>query len=109
MEFRHLAEAPLRTKLDVLALCAFGEPAKDPLFKELDKALEGALSEAVKAESFEGKPQQVLTFFTGGKTAARRIVLIGAGARGEFSLASLRDVTALVSAAAGRVSAASVG
>jgi leucyl aminopeptidase len=109
MEFRQLAEAPLRTKLDVLALCVFGEPTKEPLFKELDKALGGALIEAAKSESFEGKPQQVLTFFTGALLPARRVVLVGAGARGEFSLTTLRDVTAVVSSAAGRVNAAEVG
>jgi len=72
-------------------------------------ALGGALTETAKAESFEGKPQQVLTFFTGGDIPARRVVVVGAGPRAEFSLASMRDVTALVAAAAGRVSASQVG
>jgi len=92
----------------MLAITTFGDPSRDPVFKILDKALDGGLTEAARGESFEGKPQQCLSLWTGGKIAARRVFVVGLGAKGDVSAASLRDAGALVAQAANRGSAQSV-
>ena len=81
----------LSSQVDVLALTSFGDPTKDAVFKSADAALGGHLAEAAKHESFEGKTGQVLSLSTHGKLPAKRVVVIGAGARGDFSNASMRD------------------
>ena len=108
MEFRQLTGAALSTDADVLAFVTFGDPSKDALLREIDKALGGHLSESATAESFTGKPLQSLTVHTHGKISARRVIVIGGGAKSEFSIPSLRDVTATLCAAAARFSAKSI-
>jgi leucyl aminopeptidase len=109
LEVTLLTGPALAATVDVLAFTTFGEPAKDPVFKSADQALGGHLAEAAQHESFEGKSGQVLTVYTGGKLPAKRVVVIGAGARKEFSNASIRDVAAAVGQTANKVGAASVG
>jgi leucyl aminopeptidase len=109
MEFRHVTESAVTAPADVLAFCVFGDPNKDANFKLFNSAVGGHLAEHAQAESFEGKPQQTLIFVNrDGKVASRRLVAIGAGARGDFSLTSLRDVAAAAAAAANRVGAKNV-
>src|SRR6185503_4206012 len=86
----------LDSKVDILALTTFGDPAKDAVFKSADQALGGHLAEVAKHESFEGKSGQSLSVYTHGKLPAKRIVVCGAGARADFSNAAIRDVTASV-------------
>jgi leucyl aminopeptidase len=50
----------------------------------------------------------VLAMYTHGKLAAKRVVVVGAGARGDFSIPNLRDVTAAVAQTANKVGAATV-
>ena len=99
----------LNSQVDVLALTSFGDPTKDAVFKSADQALGGHLAEAAKHESFEGKTGQGLSLSTHGKLPAKRVVVIGAGARGDFTNSSMRDVTAMIAQAANKVNAASVG
>ena len=65
--------------------------------------------EAAKAESFEGKTGQTLTMHTLGKLPAKRVLVVGAGAKRDFTDPSVRDVTAAVAQTANRVGAATVG
>lgn len=99
----------LQAQVDVLAFTTFGDPSKDAVFKSADQALGGHLTEVAKAESFEGKAGQSLSIYTQGKLPAKRVVVIGAGARGDFSNANLRDVTAAIAQSANKMNAASVG
>ncbi len=108
MEFQYVNEPARSARADLLAITTFGDPTKDPLFRSLDAALEGVLSEAARAESFEGKPQQCLSLWTAGKLPARRVLVVGLGARGEVTAATLRDTAAVIAQAANRTSAASV-
>src|SRR4051812_36296884 len=98
----------LAAQVDALALTTFGDPTKDAVFKSADQALGGHLSEVAKQESFEGKTGQVLNVHTHGKIPAKRVVVIGAGGRGDFANASVRDVTAAIAQTANKISAASV-
>ncbi len=99
----------LSAQVDLLAFTTFGDPTKDAVFKSADQALGGHLGEVAKHESFEGKTGQVLTLYTHGKLPAKRIVVAGAGGRGDFTNASLRDLAAVVVQTANKVGAASVG
>src|SRR4051794_27058753 len=98
----------LAAQVDVLALTTFGDPTKDAVFKSADQALGGHLSDVAKQESFDGKTGQIVSVHTHGKIAAKRVVVIGAGARGDFTNANLRDVTAQIAQTANKINAASV-
>jgi leucyl aminopeptidase len=105
-----LLTAPaLEAQVDLLAFTTFGDPTKDAVFKSADQAVGGHLTEVAKHESFEGKTGQLLTLYTHGKIAAKRIVVVGAGGRGDFTNASLRELAAAVAQTANKVGAASVG
>jgi len=98
----------LQSQVDILALTTFGDPSKDAVFKSADQALGGHLGEVAKHESFDGKVGQVLAMYTHGKLPAKRVVVVGAGSRNDFSIPNLRDITAAVAQTANRVGAASV-
>jgi leucyl aminopeptidase len=98
----------LQSQVDILAFTTFGDPTKDAVFKSADQALGGHLGEVAKHESFDGKIGQVLTLYTQGKLPAKRVVVVGAGSRNDFSIPNLRDVTAAVAQTANKVGAASV-
>jgi leucyl aminopeptidase len=105
-----LLTAPaLAAQVDVLALTTFGDPSRDPVFKSADHALGGHLMEVAKQESFDGKTGQLIALHTHGKLGAKRIVVVGAGSRADFSTASIRDLTAAVAQYANKVSATNVG
>jgi leucyl aminopeptidase len=109
IEVTLLTAPALQAQVDLLAFTTFGDPTKDAVFKSADQALGGHLAEVAKHESFEGKTGQVLSLYTHGKIAAKRVVVVGAGARTDFTNASLRDLAAVVAQTANRVGAASVG
>ena len=97
----------LSAQVDLLAFTALGDPTKDPVFKSVDQALGGALGEIAKAESFDGKPGQTLAFYTHGKLPVKRVLVVGGGARGDFSNPHVRDVIATIAQQANKVGAAS--
>jgi leucyl aminopeptidase len=97
-----------QASVDVVAFATFGDPSKDPVFKSADQALGGALADIAAAESFEGKPGQILVHYVGGKITPKRVLVIGAGPRNEFSNAHIRDVTAALAQTANKVRATSV-
>lgn len=100
--------SPLEAQVDLVAFVAFGDPTKDPVFKSADQALEGVLSDVARSESFEGKSGQSITVHTHGRIPARRLMVLGGGARADFQNPAIRDLTAAVAQAANRVGAASV-
>ncbi len=108
MDFPHLHEPALSATVDLLVLVVFGDPSKDPQFKAADAAAKGALREAARHESFEGKANQSLSFWTGGAITARRLLVLGAGGRGDLNVATLRDLGAAAAQAANRNSAESL-
>ncbi|MBX3154563.1 MAG: leucyl aminopeptidase [Deltaproteobacteria bacterium] len=105
----HLAGLVLQTSVDLLAIVTFGDPTRDAAFKALDGALSGVLADVARTESFDGKSGQVISVHSHGKVPAKRVVVVGAGARGDFANPQIRDVVATVAQAANRHGAASVG
>jgi leucyl aminopeptidase len=104
-----LSGPALQASTDLLAFTTFGDPAKDAVFKSVDHAMGGELAEVATAETFEGKPGQAMVLYTHGKLAAKRVVVVGAGARSELTNAALRDVTATVAQTANKLGAKTVG
>jgi leucyl aminopeptidase len=108
IEVTLLHGAPQEAHVDLFAFTTFGDPSKDSFFKSIDSALSGVLAEVAKSESFEGKTGQTLVVHTHGKIAAKRILVVGGGARAEFTNPHIRDIAATVATAANKASAASV-
>ena len=109
IEVAHLVVPALQAAVDLLAITVFGDPTKDALFKELDRGLGGHLADVAMTESFDGKPGQAISFYAGGKLAAKRVLVVGGGIRSEFTNGHVRDVSATVAQFANKVGAASVG
>jgi leucyl aminopeptidase len=95
--------------VDLLAFIVFGDPVKDALFRAVDSALGGVLAEVAREESFEGKSGQSVAVHTHGRIHARRVLVLGAGARGELTNPALRDLVATAAQAANRAGAAKLG
>lgn len=108
MEFRHVTDNALRTPADLLAFTVLGDPGRDPFFKSVDEALGGGLREAARSESFEGKPQQTLVLWTGGKLPAKRVMVLGLGTKGDLGAPALRDSAAAAAQMANKVGAKQV-
>ncbi len=109
IELTLLHGAPLEAQVDLFAFTTFGDPSKDSIFKSVDTALGGVLADVVKSESFDGKTGQSIVVHTHGRIAAKRILIVGGGAKSEFSNPHIRDVAATVAQAANKTGAASVG
>jgi leucyl aminopeptidase len=83
---------PLEAAVDLLVLsCPEREQEGDPLIAAADRALGGALRQAIADERFTGKEGQALSLHTFGKLPARRLAVIG---RGTARLAA-RELVAL--------------
>jgi leucyl aminopeptidase len=109
IELTLLQGAPREAHVDLFAFTTFGDPSKDSFFKSIDSSLNGVLSDVAKSESFEGKAGQSIVVHTHGLIPAKRILVVGAGARAEFANPHIRDIAATVASVANKASAASVG
>ena len=109
IELTSLQGAPLEAQVDLLAFTTFGDPSKDSTFKSVDSALGGVLADVAKSESFDGKAGQTITVHTHGRIRAKRVLVLGGGARNEFANASMRDLAATTAQAANKAGASSVG
>lgn len=103
-----LSEAFLSAAVDLMAVIVLGDPAKDAVFKSADQALGGVLAEVAKSEHFEGKSGQTISVHTHGRLPAKRLMVLGGGARTEFTNPGIRDLAATVAQAANKVGAASI-
>ncbi len=78
------------------------------IFRAFDKSLDGLLSRLVTEEQFKGKKGQLLSIHTHGRVGAARLLLVGAGARKDFSPSDLRGFGARVFKAGAAASVKSV-
>jgi leucyl aminopeptidase len=108
IELTTLQAVPREVTVDLLAITTFGDPTKDALFKALDAALGGVLAEIAKAELFDGKTGQSIIVHSHGRLSAKRVLVVGAGARSEFTNPHLRDVAATVAQCANKTGSAQV-
>ena len=84
---------PFEAAVDLLVVgCAEGELSSGELVAAADRALEGALRQAITDERFKGKAGQVLSLHTFGRLPARRLALVG---RGKAETTTARDLLAL--------------
>ena len=109
IELTLLQGAPLEAHVDLLAFTTFGDPGKDSVFKSVDSALGGVLAEVARSESFDGKIGQTIVVHTHGRIPAKRVLVVGAGSRAEFSNPHIRDVAATIAQAGNRVGATTLG
>lgn len=83
----HPAPSAASEPADVLGLVLFEEDVPqldDPAFAALDRALRGFLRQSLLDERFRAKSGQAVIVPTNGALPARRIAVVGAGARGRF-------------------------
>jgi leucyl aminopeptidase len=95
-------EAPASVAADWLVVGVWGKkPQTDPVIVKIDKALQGALSAAIKEESFDSKVGKTLSLDGRGRFKAKQLLVIGLG-ESQPSSATLR----LFGVKAGRAAAA---
>ena len=61
-----------------------------PPLAQLDRALGGLLRRVFLEEKFEAKPQQLTFVHTAGRLAAKRVMVVGLGRRGEVNTEAVR-------------------
>ena len=73
-------DSPVTIAVDLLALGVRPKQlSRDPLLSKLDKALGGALLQAIKDEEFKAKAGQTLHLQGRGRLKAKRVLLVGLG------------------------------
>ncbi len=71
---------PLEATIDLLVIsCPEGDAAEETLVAIADRALGGAVRQAIADERFRGKTGQSLTLHTLGRLPAKRLALVGRG------------------------------
>lgn len=93
---------------DLLTLGVFDDYREDRRVTDLDAALGGVLLRAADEEQFKAKKLASFTLHTHGKLPAVRILLVGLGARKDFTAPDLRLVGARAARTAATTSARSV-
>jgi len=81
-------------KTDCLLIGVFEDDFSLPLLKELDKHLEGGLSQARRSGEFSGKTSESLLLHTAGRLPAARVLLVGLGKRDACRTDQLRQAAA---------------
>ena len=59
-----------------------GEDRPEPELRSVDQALGGVLALALRDQRFEGRVAEVADIHTGGRLAAKRVLVVGLGPRG---------------------------
>jgi leucyl aminopeptidase len=94
MEVRAAYEKFYDIEADALVVTVYeGEKSDDAALKELDERTGGIVSELLGTDEMRGKQGDMVYVYRPGKIRARRLLLVGAGKREEFSLDTVRKVT----------------
>jgi leucyl aminopeptidase len=100
---------PVDAAADALVLeCYSGEERLGPEMRRVDQALGGLLALALRDQRFEGRVAEVADVHTGGRLAAKRIIVVGLGPRGECTAEVLRRAAATAARRARDLGAATV-
>ena len=98
-----------RSTTEVVAIpVTQGDLKKQPLLTDLDQALGGALLQQAALAEFSGKAEQIFELATLGKIEARRIVLVGLGAKDAVETAAVRTYAGLAARCANAANARSL-
>jgi leucyl aminopeptidase len=104
-----VAETPLAIAADLLVVPVFlGAQADQEPVASLDKGVRGGLREMFGREGFKGEKDQQLDVPTPAGSAARRVILLGLGARERMTAADWRVYAARAARAANRLKAQSL-
>jgi leucyl aminopeptidase len=94
MEVRAAYEKFYDIEADALVVTVYeGEKSDDAALKDLDERTAGIVSELLGTDEMRGKQGDMVYVYRPGKIRARRLLLVGAGKREEFSLDTVRKVT----------------
>ena len=90
MQVVPLQGEPLQAATDLLVIGVYADELdKHPLVKLVDKTLAGTLAQSIADEDFHGRADQRLQIVTMGRLRAKRLALLGLGARKRVSSAQL--------------------
>ncbi len=82
-------------KTDLLCVGQFADAKTlDKTTKQLDDKLDGALEQVIKLGDFKGEAGSSALVYTGGKIAAKRVLLVGLGDKKKAKLDALRNAAA---------------
>ena len=94
MEVRAEFEKFYDIETDALVITVYeGEKADEGALKELDQRTGGIISDMLGTDEMRGKQGDMVFIYRPGNIRARRLLLVGAGKREEFSLDTVRKVT----------------
>jgi leucyl aminopeptidase len=94
MEVRAAYEKFYDIEADALVVTVYeGEKSDDAALKELDERTGGIVSELLGTDEMRGKQGDMVYVYRPGNIRARRLLLVGAGKREEFSFDTVRRVT----------------
>jgi leucyl aminopeptidase len=97
------AERPARVKADALAVALFSDGTLSASFAGVNSSLGGVLAEMHKRGEITGREGEVHVLPAGKRTGAKRVIVVGLGARATFHPSTFaRYVGLAVRAAAGR-------
>ncbi len=91
MEIKVKKGDPRKQKTPCLVLGALEGRLNTPLLKDIDAALDGALSRAVREQEFSGKTKEVLLLHPGRRLPAERVLVVGLGKEKKNGLERLRQ------------------
>lgn len=91
MEFQVRKIHPLKQKTPCLVLGVLQGKLKTPLLRELDQAMEGAVSRAAREKEFSGKHKELMLLHPGKRLPAERVLLVGLGKEMRAGLELLRQ------------------
>jgi leucyl aminopeptidase len=80
--------------VDAVVVYAFESATLSGAAQAVDEALSGALGELIEAGDFVGKAGQVAVLYPRGALATKRVIMVGLGERGQFSVDSIRRAAA---------------
>jgi leucyl aminopeptidase len=101
--------APSTVAADTLVLPRYaGEERLGPELRRVDAALGGFLGLALRDQRFEGRAAEVADIHTGGRLAAKRVLVVGLGPRRECTAEALRRAAAAAARRARDLGAASL-
>ncbi len=93
MKFTLKTGSALQQKTPCLVIGVFAGKYKEEMLRQLEPQLAGVFKRAIKSKEFAGLSGETLLMHGGGDSVVERILLVGLGKEGDFSLRSLRQIS----------------